>query len=250
MVTGGSRGVGAAIVVALAEAGADVVAVSRSEAAVTGARHVRADVTDGREIEDALRGVEQDVGPIDLLVNNAGAAAAIGPTWLVDPEEWWSDVASSLRGAFLCSRTVVPSMRERKAGRIVNVASHAGTRPSPYVSGYAAAKAALLNFTESLAAELAEDGIRVFAVSPGRVRTALTERMVATDEGRRWLPQMQSGRWLEPELGARLVVQLAGGRGDALSGRFLHALDDVDALVARAGEIAEHDLYVPRLRTS
>jgi NAD(P)-dependent dehydrogenase (short-subunit alcohol dehydrogenase family) len=250
VVTGGSRGVGAAIVGALAEAGAHVVAVSRSEAAVTGARHVRADVTDARGIEDALRGVEEEVGPIALLVNNAGTAAAIGPAWLVDPKDWWGDVESSLGGSFLCSRAVIPAMRERQAGRIVNIASHAGTRPSPYLSGYAAAKAALLNFTESLAAELADDGIRVFAVSPGRVRTALTEPMVSGAEGRRWLPQLQSGRWLEPELGARLVAQLASGRGDALSGRFLHALDDLDALVARAGEIAEHDLYVPRLRTS
>jgi NAD(P)-dependent dehydrogenase (short-subunit alcohol dehydrogenase family) len=141
-------------------------------------------------------------------------------------------------------------MRERRAGRIVNVASHAGTRPSPYLSGYAAAKAALLNFTESLAAELAEDGIKVFALSPGRVRTALTEPMVTSAAGRRWLGGLGSGRWLEPELAGRSVVQLASGRADSLNGRFLHALDDVQELVARADEISEQDLYVPRLRTS
>jgi NAD(P)-dependent dehydrogenase (short-subunit alcohol dehydrogenase family) len=140
-------------------------------------------------------------------------------------------------------------MLERGVGRIVNVASSVASRPAPYLSGYAAGKAALLNFTESLAAETADAGVRVFAVDPGRVATQMTDHMVSSDEGRRWLPHLQEGEWVDPDRAARLVVALASGRGDPLSGRLLRARDDFEEVEARMAEITRHDLYVSRLRT-
>ena len=121
-------------------------------------------------------------------------------------------------------------------------------RPAPYLSGYAAAKAALASFSESLAAALREHGIAVFTITPGLFRSALMDHLMQSDAGRRWLPEVGSGRWVEPERVERLVAFLASGRGDALSGRFLHALDDLDDLAARAEEIAEDDLFALRLR--
>src|SRR6185503_17933218 len=116
----------------------------------------------------------------------------------------WRDVETSLRSAFLCARAALPGMIARREGRILNVASYVGARPSPYMSAYAAAKAALINFTESLAAEVTAEGVKVFAITPGLFRTALLEGLMSS-ENRRWLGEVGSGRFVEPDEVARLV---------------------------------------------
>jgi NAD(P)-dependent dehydrogenase (short-subunit alcohol dehydrogenase family) len=255
IVTGGGRGVGKVIAGALVKEGHAVALVARTAgeleetaAELGNAIAVRADVTDPAQVESAVARTESELGPIDLLVNNAGTARAIGPMWEVDPAEWWTDVESSLRSAFLCTRAVVPGMIERRAGRILNVSSYVAARPSPYLSGYAAGKAAIVSFSEGLAASLRDLGVFVFTITPGRFRSALFDHLVDSDAGRRWLPELGSGEYVDPEHVERLVAFLASGRGDGLSGRFLHALDDVEGLAGRAAEIAEQDLYAVRLR--
>jgi NAD(P)-dependent dehydrogenase (short-subunit alcohol dehydrogenase family) len=254
LVTGAGRGIGRAVAASLAEAGARVALVARSPEALAeaagevGGLAVPADVTDAVAVEGAVAQAESELGPISLLVNNAGTLRAIGPTWEVAADDWWGDVETSLRGAFLCSGAVLPGMVSRGRGRIVNVSSYVGVRPSAWTSGYAAAKAALVSFTESLAAETAEHGLAVFAVAPGFVETEMTRRLAESPEGRRWLPETGSGRHVDPEEVGRLVAYLASGAADGLSGRFLHVLDDVEALAARAEEIRRDDLYVPRMR--
>ena len=108
---------------------------------------------DVRNLADVERASWRDeLGPVDVLVNNAGTLAAIAPLAEADADDWWLDVETSVRGAFNCTRAVLPGMLERGRGTIVNVSSYAAIRPSPNTSGYAAAKAALLNLTETLAA--------------------------------------------------------------------------------------------------
>jgi NAD(P)-dependent dehydrogenase (short-subunit alcohol dehydrogenase family) len=255
LVTGGGRGVGKVIARALVAAGHRVALVARTTeeleqtaAELGNAIAVSADVTDSALVEAAVATTESALGPIDLLVNNAGTARAIGPVWEVDPAQWWTDVESSLRSAFLCTRAVVPGMIDRGAGRILNVSSYVAARPTPYLSGYAAGKAAIVSFGEGLAASVREHGVSVFTITPGRFRSALFDHLLESDEGRRWLPELASGDYVDPERVERLVAFLASGRGDALSGRFLHALDDVEELAARAGEVAAQDLYTVRLR--
>ena len=259
VVTGGGRGIGRAVALRLAREGTPVavlartgseldetVALARAEGGEAHAESV--DVTDADAVARAFAAVGRELGPVDLLVNNAGTAAALGPVWEVDPAEWWRDVETNVRGAFLCTRAVLPDMVERRRGRVVNMSSYVSVRPSPHLSAYAAAKAALLSFTEALAAETRQYGVAVFAVTPGHVRTEMVRHMLESDAGRRWLPDTASSTPLQPELAADLVAFLASGRGDALSGRFLHALDDVEALASRADEIVRDDLYVARLR--
>jgi len=217
LVTGGSSGVGLAIAEALGESGASVHAVSRS----TGV-----DVTDLASVERAVA----EIGPIDLLVNNAGAFDAIGTTWEVDPEAWRRDLEVSLLGAFHCSRAVLPGMIERGRGRIVSVASGAATRAYPYGSGYAAGKAGILSFTESLAAETKEHGIAVFAVTPGFVWSEMTERLRDASGP---APDISGAEPFNPRVAGELVVRLASGEADALSGRFIHVRDDLDELLSR-----------------
>jgi len=258
LVTGASRGIGRATALALAEAPFAVAVVARSRAALeetralveesgVSATSAVADVTDAEAVARAVEEIERDAGPITVLVNNAGSLRAIGPLWETDPADWWSDVMTSLAGAYNCCRSVVPRMLARGEGRIVNVTSYAGTRPAPNQSGYGCAKAALNSLTESLAAELGEHGLTAFGVAAGFTRTELTDHLTSA-EGRRRLPDAGSGRVVDAEQTARLIAVLASGAADELSGRLLHTMDDVDALLEGIDEIRRDDLYVPRLR--
>jgi NADP-dependent 3-hydroxy acid dehydrogenase YdfG len=231
-----------------AGAGVAILARSREEleraAKETGALPLVADVRDRAAVESALERAQAELGPLDVLVNNAGTLAAIGPLAEADTADWWLDVETTLRGALLCTHALLPGMLERGHGTIVNVSSYAGTRANPYQTGYAAGKAALLSLTESLAAETAGRGVAVFAISPGYVRTAMTDRL--RESG--WAPNAGAGGEVDAGRAGELVVFLASGAGDALSGRFLHALDDWEALARHADTIAREDLYVMRLR--
>lgn len=260
IVTGAGRGLGRAISLQLAEHGFALGLVARSagelesvrsEVSAAGRRAVvvACDVRDTASVDEAVARVGRELGPVEALVNNAGSWRAVGPLWTIDPADWWGDVETSLGGAFGFCRAVLPGMVERGAGRVVNVASYAAVRPAPYQSGYACGKAALVCLTESLAAELRPHGVTVFAVSPGFAETALTRRARASAEGRRWLPELAGRTPLPVETGAGLVSALVCGQADVLTGRFLHALDDLDDLVRRAGEVEAGDCYVPRLRT-
>jgi NAD(P)-dependent dehydrogenase (short-subunit alcohol dehydrogenase family) len=254
VVTGAGRGVGRAIAEALADEGAAVALAARSEAELAEVARqlaravaIPTDVTRPADVERLVERVESELGPPTLLVAGAGTWDHVGPAWEGDPEAWWRDVEVTLRGAYHCARAVLPGMLARGAGRIVAVSSYAANEPRPWSSGYASGKAALLRFVDSLAAEVADHGVRVFAVTPGFVRTRLVEEVAHSKEGRHWLPALaERSDSLEPERVGRLVAELATGRADALSGRFLHVLDDLDDLIARAEEIVREDGYALR----
>ena len=259
--TGGGRGIGRAIAEELARSGAAVAIVARSApelAEVAGAIEadggkavaLPADVTDERAVDRLVDQVDRLLGPPTLLVNNAGAWRQVGPVADSDPAAWWADVEVSLKGTYLCTRAVLPGMLDRDRGRIVNVASYAAISPSPFLTAYACAKAAVIQFTDSLAAELEETSVRVFCITPGFVRTALVERTASSAEGRQFLPHLSTrADALEPERAAQLLLAIASGRVDPLAGRFLHVLDDIDALLSRKDEVTQNDLYSLRLRT-
>jgi NAD(P)-dependent dehydrogenase (short-subunit alcohol dehydrogenase family) len=217
---------------------------------------VQADITDRAAVDRMVAEAEARLGPIDFLVNNAGAADVIGPIWETDPDDWWREVEVNLRGPMLCARAVLPGMIARRRGRNLNMASGVGLTPFPYTSAYACAKVALIRLTDCLQEATAQHGVMVFATSPGRVRTALVEGMENSEAARRWLPRVVPGHpdyaampWAQPERIADLCVRLALGDGDALAGRFIHVLYDFDEMRARADEIARDDLYQLRLRT-
>jgi NAD(P)-dependent dehydrogenase (short-subunit alcohol dehydrogenase family) len=251
LVTGGSRGVGRAIAETLAGRGFAVCVVSRTKADV-GALSLPVDVTDRARVEEAASRAERELGPITLLVNNAGALDAVGPFWELDPDVWWSDVESHVRGAALCTRAVLPGMVERGQGRIVNVVGMLGQRGDGYASAYACAKAALFRLTDLLAAELEGTGVCAFCVSPGAVETEMTRRLADGEAGRRWLAEFHEldakREWVSPDRGASLVARIAAGELDALSGRYLHVNMDLDALIRDADAVRAADRLVLRVR--
>jgi NAD(P)-dependent dehydrogenase (short-subunit alcohol dehydrogenase family) len=262
LVTGGGRGIGRAIGETLAAAGARVALAARSgdelaelvgavEAGGGVARGWALDVTDLGAVTGVVGEVEAALGPVTLLVNNAGTAQEPGPLWEVDPDGWWRDLEVHVRGAFNCCRAVLPGMVARRRGRVVNIGSLVGARDEPYVSAYACAKAAYFRLTGTLAAETAGHGVTVLCVSPGLVRTRMVEESLLGESGRRWRPQIAA---IPPEeytpagRVADLLVRVAAGDADPLSGRFLHAEDDLDELLADAERVIAEDLLTLRLR--
>ena len=262
MVTGGGRGIGRAIAQAFATAGASVAVLARSadELAQTVAaiaqgggrsRAFQADVTDAAGVSSAFAAVEQSLGPVDLLVNNAATPGPIGPLWETDPVEWWQAMDVNLRGPLLCARAVLPGMISRRRGRIINVVT--GAIPIPYLSIYAMGKTALMRFSECLAAETKAHGVAVFAMGPGTVRTAMAEHALNSPEGRKWLPWFsrifEEHVDVPPERPARLALELASGKVDALSGRLLSVMDDLDTVLKNVEEVEKGNLYSLRVRT-
>jgi NAD(P)-dependent dehydrogenase (short-subunit alcohol dehydrogenase family) len=208
------------------------------------------DVTDEPAVRTVIGEIESALGPIHVLVNNAGQVGRIGPFVESDPAEWWRVLDTNLRGAMLCTRAALPGMILRRQGRIINIASSA--LPLPYLSAYVTSKAALIRFTETIAAEVREYGVRLFAVGPGTTRTAMSEHSLYSEEGRRWIPWF--GRIFEEKLDVpierpvQLVIDLATGSADALSGRFLTIFDDLGALLSHLQKIESENLYSLRAR--
>lgn len=177
VVTGGNGGIGAAICARLAQAGAQVVVWDLHLDAASPHRQQRVDITDAASTEDAARALLREHGRIDFLINNAGYAGPTVPLEDYDVAEWHRIVQINLLGVFHTCRSVVPAMRAAGRGRIVNIASLAGKEGTPNASAYSAAKAGVLALTKSLGKELAETGVRVNAIAPAAVDTALLQQM-------------------------------------------------------------------------
>jgi 3-oxoacyl-[acyl-carrier protein] reductase len=233
IVTGASRGIGRASALALAAAGYDVVVTARTEEvhdvqALLGGKSavVVGDVSDPAHAADVVAAAEK-IGPVELLVNNAGTAAGVAPLWESDAEVWWRVVTINLRGPALMSAATIPGMIAAGRGRIVNVNSLGGAHAFPGHSAYSVSKAALSRLTDCLAAELADTGVLVFDLSPGLVHTALADAGGVFDD----VPEED---WTPMETAVGALLALAGGQYDALNGRFVHAEDDLDDLLIRA----------------
>lgn len=267
LVTGAGRGIGRVLARALAAAGAAVGLVARSgdqlaesveliEEVGGVAAAAAADVTDGDALSAAIDALRRQLGPVDLLVNNAGICGPVGDAWDVDPDAWWHTIDVNLRSVFLCSRLVLPDMLARRGGRIVNMTSRAGVYRWPQVSAYSVSKAAVVKFTENLALETRRGGVSVFSVHPGMTPIGLSEAALADNappgspeaKMHAWIRQeLADGRGADPSWAAELVVRLAAGHADELSGRHLSVHDDLDTLLAGIDDVQRHDLYQLRV---
>ncbi|HXF57488.1 MAG TPA: 3-oxoacyl-ACP reductase family protein [Actinomycetota bacterium] len=228
LVTGASRGIGAATVLALARAGLKVAAGYRSDA--EGAEEVVAkataegaeamavpiEVRDETSVDRAFRQVEEAFGPVRVLVNNAGFIRdGLAVRYAL---EWWdTTVETNLRGAFLCSRRALAGMLRARWGRIVNVSSVAALRGNAGQTAYSASKAGLIGLTRSLAREVGSRGITVNAVCPGFVETRMTEEQ--SDETRqRYIDLTPAGRFGTPEEIAAVIAFLCRPEASYVNG--------------------------------
>ncbi len=244
LVTGGGRGIGAGIARELASAGARVAVAARTREQVEEVARefsglaLEVDVTDLGAVERMVAKTKNELGPIDLLAANAGIGNVSGDLWESDPDEWWRVLEVNVLGVYNCCRAVIPGMLERSAGRIVITGSGAGYLPGASSTAYTSSKAAVNRLAETLANSLRDTPIRVFLISPGLVRTEMTDGNFSDD-----------APWTPPELAPQLVRVLASGRADALAGRYIHAEhDDIEELIGRADEIERDDLNAIRLQ--
>ena len=239
LVTGGGRGIGAGIARELADDGWEVTVTGRTAAQVEqvaaeiGGAAVVGDVSKRADVERMLG----DAGPIDLLVANAGVALW-EDSWETDIDEWWHVLEVNVLGAYLTCRLALPGMIERGGGRIVITGSGASYLPGSTSGAYSASKAAVGRFGEVLANQVRDDNVKVFVISPGLVKTELIGDRMPDD-----------APWTPPELAPRLVRELASGRFDQLSGRYIHAEHDPpDVLEQRIDRILAEDLNAIRIR--
>ena len=209
LVTGGSRGIGAAIAERLREDGWKVATLSRNGADFT------ADVSDADAVDRAFASIEADLGPVLALVNNAGHTDD-GLAIRMRSEQWDAVISVNLTGAFNCTRRALRSMLPERFGRIVNLSSVVAERGNPGQANYAAAKAGLLGFTRTIAREMARKGVTCNAVTPGLIETDMTTE-VADD----WLAQVPAGRMGRPDEVAAAVAFLCSEEAAYVNGSTL-----------------------------
>jgi NAD(P)-dependent dehydrogenase (short-subunit alcohol dehydrogenase family) len=245
VVTGGGRGIGRAIARQFAREGAAVLVTARTEAEIRKvaaeisasggkAAFVAADVSRETDCRQILAAAEGQLGPVSILVNNAGDYGPVKPVEEISPEEWDRVIAVHLRGAFLLTRLVLPGMYARKSGVILNISSLSAKAAFAWGAPYAAAKAGMLGLTRVTAAEGARRGVRVNAICPGPV----TETKMSRDLGQALAerlgihPEIQLKQFLESILQGRgqtadeiaaVAVFLASDQASAITGQSLNA---------------------------
>ncbi|MEW6382162.1 MAG: SDR family oxidoreductase [bacterium] len=241
IITGGSRGIGKAIARAFLAEGALVTITGRNQdelarageelSRVGAIRSFRADIREEQEIRQLVAEVLNTFGTIDVLVNNAGIQGPIGKFWEVDCEDWADNIKVNLLGTVRCTRSVVPIMIAKKAGKIINLSGGGAAASRPCFSAYGAGKAALVRFTEILAEEVREYHIDVNALAPGAVNTRMLHEILEA-EAKAGEKELRDARersekgGTSPELAAALAVFLASSASDGLSGRLISAVWD------------------------
>ncbi len=254
LITGGGRGFGKAIALRFAAEGAavGVTARTRSEldqtvAEITAAGGlgfaVKCDVTRPVEVVQAVRTTRDRFGPITLLVSNAGIPGPFAPIWEADPDQWWYAQKVHIRAPFMFIREVLPSMIERRSGRIIVISAMGSHRLDYAMSPYCLGKCAQNRLVQLVAAETKQYGISAFAVDPGFAVTEMAEITMRDPGARRWKPDMierlrerkaQPDALADLERCAQRCLDLASGRYDELTGSYSELTDDLDEMLIQA----------------
>jgi 3-oxoacyl-[acyl-carrier protein] reductase len=267
LITGANQGLGLAIARAFIRSGASVFLCARDAARLESARAEvaaeagsgvlvaarPADVSDRRQVEALVADALGTLGGLEVLVNNAGVYGPMGPIESVDWAAWVRAVEINLYGSVLPCRAVVPHFRQQRYGKIVQLSGGGATNPLPRISAYAASKAAVVRFAESLALEVRDDGIDVNAIAPGALNTRMMDELIAAGPdavGRDLYDRMVKTRHAGGtplDKGAALAVFLASAESDGITGRLLSAVwDPWGSLPGRRDALNASDVYTLR----
>ena len=229
IVTGGNGGIGRSIAIGLAQAGASVAIIGRNEeknektlaelkATGVDAMALKVDITKRAELAPAIEKIEKELGPVSILVNNAGIAILSGGILNETEAEWDSTIETHLNATFLISKLVAKSMVEHKRGKIINIGSMYSYFGSSYVPSYSAAKGAVIQLTKSMAVELAPENIQVNAIAPGWFETDMTVAARSMPLNDEIILRTPAGRWGQTEELAGTAVFLASRASDFVTG--------------------------------
>lgn len=265
LITGGSQGLGRAIVEAFLAEGANVVFCARTAADVSATQAaLTARLTPGQQLigltcdiadpasVDALFARAAQLGPLHAVVNNAGIYGPIGPTEEVSLADWTQAWQVNVTGTLLVCQQAVRAMKPRRAGKIINISGGGATNPMPRFVAYAATKAAVVRLTETLAEEYRADHIDVNAVAPGALRTRLTAQVLAAGPDKAGAEfYAKNKKWadegaVDPKLGAALCVYLASEESNGITGKLISAQWDPWREPARFRALATGDVYTLR----
>ncbi|MFT6318905.1 MAG: NAD(P)-dependent dehydrogenase (short-subunit alcohol dehydrogenase family) [Candidatus Azotimanducaceae bacterium] len=249
LITGGSRGIGRALAIHLAALGHRIAITGRDRVALTathrelpeGSLMLTGDATDEAASADAVMQVMNIWGRVDVLINNAGTYGEGTGFLSASSHAWWRVLETNLKGPMLFMAQALPHMLHQDSGIIINIGSYAAIHPLPGNSAYSASKAALARLTDSVAEEVRDSNVQLFCVSPGLVETDMTR-------GKPAFENVPIDAWSMPDDICATVQRLLVGDCRALNGRFLHVIDDVDALLASAQKITEEGLFRLQLR--
>lgn len=259
IVTGGARGIGLAIAKELSSQGADIVICSRTEeqvkAAVDGlskdgknAYGISVDVSQFKDCQKLIEFVLEKTGRIDILINNAGIYGPIGLFETNDPDLWKKVLEVNVLGTVHCSKLAVPHMKKQGAGKIVNLAGAGvgGSKIMPRITGYFVSKAAIVSFTEALAAELESENIQVNAIAPGGVASDLNlnllkmDREILGEEMYTMVKQLEQDGGTPTQLSAKLVAFLVSNKANHITGRLLSAKWDPIEELENSGDLGKN----------
>jgi NAD(P)-dependent dehydrogenase (short-subunit alcohol dehydrogenase family) len=267
VITGASQGLGAAIAERFVQEGASVLICARSEAALAETtrklremadegQHVLAtvcDVADETSVDSMIGQALAQLGHVDILVNNAGVYGPMGPIEEVDWQEWKDAMTINVMGTIYPCRVLVPHMKDRGYGKIINLSGGGATNPLPRISAYAASKAAVVRFSETLAEELRGLGIDVNAVAPGALNTRLMDQLLDAGPekvGKAFYDRMKkvSESGTTPlEVGASLCAYLASAASDGITAKLISAAWDPWAeLQEHRADLDQSDIYTLR----
>ena len=267
IVTGASQGLGVAIARAYVEAGASVLVCARDAALLDRARaEIAAPARDGQVVIAHAADVSRPdhvarlaaaaleaFGRLDILVNNAGVHGPVGPVEEVDWDEWVRTLAINLFGSVLMCRALLPHFKAHRGGKILQLSGGGATKPMPHASAYAASKAAVVRFVETLAAEVREYSIDVNAIAPGALNTRMLDEVLDAGPNRagqafydRAVQQMAAGGE-SLEKGAALAVFLGSSASDGITGRLVSAIwDPWETLNDHRDDLQRSDVYTLR----
>lgn len=251
IVTGAGRGIGRGIALRFAAEGAAVGLTARTKTQIdqtlaqierAGGRGfaVAGDATNRADVERIVRAIEEKLGGVTILVNNAGLAGPYGPVGVVDPDAWWAAQAVHIRAPMLFMTAVMPGMIARGAGRIIIISSPRSYKLTANLSAYSLGKAAQNKLAELVANEGQPHGVKAFALDPGSIMTEMADETMSSPDAQRWVPQMVARlHEMKGKQGPNdgmdwctdRCVGLASGRYDALSGRYIDRTADPEELL-------------------
>ncbi len=264
LITGGGRGLGAAIGHRLATDGMAVGLLARTASELEStvqtieefggrALALPCDVLDRRQLEESFSKFRSWAGGLDALVCAAGGIQAIGPLHAIDLDVWRREMETSFVGVLQAIQVALPDLLASGKASISVLVGPGTNQAMKNASGYAATQAALVRLVESLGQELADEGVFLYAVNPGLVPTRMMQRLIDTEEGRRWLPQFveafAEGKEVPASVAAAMISWLIDRRPGELTGRVVASLADPEFLETRLGRIVDEDLSILRLRS-